>query len=221
MAIAVPFTHNSQFGASGGTTASLDTTGVTLLIVALDYQKVAGRNLTDSKGNTWTQLTAYEDTVTNCAAVIYYCENPTVGTGHTFSTTSHFCGLTVLGVTGEDTTSYDVSNGAFGFQGGGSTFQPGSVTPSQNGSLIVTSVYQAAGLPAPTIPSGYTTIAVWAVGTAFPGGCGYKIQTTAAAENPSWGVNAGGNCAANIAVFKPVAAAPSGNSNFLPFFSTA
>jgi hypothetical protein len=89
-----------------------------------------------------------------------------------------------------------------------------------NGCILVTSVYQAAGSPAPTAPGGsYTTVATWAVGTAFPGGVAYYIQSTAAAENPTWGVDSGANRACNIAVFKPAAAAAAGNSNFLQFFS--
>lgn len=200
MAITVTTTQNTQFGSSGGTSASLDTTGCTLLVVSLVYQKAGGSNLTDSKGNTWTALTAYEGPSV-AGARIYYCDNPTVGTGHTFSTTSKLGGLTVFGITGDATSAYDVENGQFE-NTGQSTWGAGNTTPSVNDCILITSVYQQSAGAAPSLPSGYTGY-VWAVGTAFPGGAGYKIQTTATTENPLWSINSAADAIANIAVFKP------------------
>lgn len=216
MAIAIGTTQNAVFGVSGGNT-TLNTSAATLLIVVLDYYKAGGRNLTDSNSNSWTEVALGVDASTNCASVMYYCENPTVGASHTFYTTSQYCGLTIICVSGEATTSYDVSNGRGGYDASPyTTFQPGSVTPSQNNSLVITSAYQAAPTGAVTTPSGYTSIANWAFGTAYPGGVAYQIQTTATATNPTWGVSATSNVAANIAVFKPLATTTV-NSNFFMF----
>lgn len=201
MAIAVTVSQNTQFGSGGTTTPSIDTTGCTLLVVSLVYQKAGGSNLSDSKGNTWTALTAYEGPAT-CGSRIYYCDSPTVGTGHTFTTTSKLGGLTVFGITGEASSAYDVENGQFE-NTGLSSFGPGNVTPSVNGCILVSSVYQQSAGGSATLPTGYTGF-TWAVGTAFPGGAGYKIQTTATTENPTWTISSSSDAVANVAVFKPV-----------------
>lgn len=208
MAIAPTLARHEVFGVSGGTTTGVDTSAYTALVVVLDYYKAGGANLSDSKGNTWTKVADGIDASTNCASTMYYCDAPTVGTGHTFTTTSQYCGLTAIGITGEATSFYDTSTGRGGFDASPyTTFQPGSVTPSVNNCLLITSAYQAAPTGGVTTPSGYTSLANWAFGTAFPGGVAYKIQGTAAADNPTWGVSATSNVAANIAVFKPSASA--------------
>ena len=217
MAIAPTLAVHSEFGALGGTTSGADTSAYTALVVVLDYYKAGGANLSDSKGNTWTKVADGIDPVTNCACTMYYCDAPTVGTGHTFTTTSQYCGLTAIGITGEATSFYDTSSGRGGIDGSPfTTFQPGSVTPSVNDCLLITSAYQAAATGGVSTPSGYTSLANWGLGSAFPGGVAYKIQGTAAADNPTWGVSPTSNVAANIAVFKPAATATS-DGNFLMF----
>jgi len=217
MAITATLARHDVFGVSGGTTTGVDTSAYTALVVVLDYYKAGGANLSDSNGNTWTKVADGIDASTNCATTMYYCDAPTVGSGHTFTTTSQYCGLTAIGITGEAISFYDTSNGRGGFDASPyTTFQPGSVTPSVDNCLLITSAYQAAPTGAVTTPSGYTSLANWAFGTTFPGGVAYKIQGTAAAENPTWGVSPTSNVAANIAVFKPAATATS-DGNFLIF----
>lgn len=75
---------------SGGdiTTGSIDTTGANFLVMGVSfYQNVtANPTITDSKGNTWTPLTRNHNTnYGDYVGRIYYVENPTVGSGHTFS----------------------------------------------------------------------------------------------------------------------------------------
>lgn len=220
MAISVVVTQASQFGASGGTTSGINTTGADLIVVALEYQKSAGANISDSKGNTWTQLTKYEETSSNSAVVFYYCSNPTVGSGHTFTTTSHFCGVGIVAVSGSRTatTPKDQETGSTG--GTSSNPQgPGSITPSVDGCLVVASFYQATTGSAPSLPSGYTSVGTWATGTAFLGGVAYQIQSTATATNPGWGPgNVGATYATNVVSFMPPAVAPTTNGKFFQFF---
>lgn len=221
MAIAATLVVHSEFGVSGGTTGGDDTSAYTALVVVLDYYKAGGANLSDSNGNTWTQVANGIDAGTNCASTMYYCDAPSVGAGHTFTTTSQYCGLTAIGITGEATSFYDTSNGRGGYDASPyTTFQPGSVTPSVNDCLIITSAYQAAPSGGVTTPSGYTSLSNWAFGTAFPGGVAYKIQGTAAAENPTWTVSSTSNNAANIAVFKPTATS-GGRANRLTLLGVA
>ena len=70
--------------ANGGASSAIDTTGANLIVVMASYYRtVPASDFTDSKGNTWTALT--ERILPDIAARIFYCVNPTVGTGHTFS----------------------------------------------------------------------------------------------------------------------------------------
>lgn len=222
MAIAV-ILNTYVVSATGGTTTGADTSGADLIVVALEYYKASGSNLTDSvgggAGNTWTALTDYQNPAANSAVRIYYCSNPTVGASHTFSTTSDFSGLCVLAVSGARTATSPFDQ-EIGDTGGfaGATQGPGSITPSVNGCLVVTGFYQnTAGAPAPTVPAGYTAIGTpWPTATAFTGGAAYQIQTTATATNPPWTPGSvGNNYAVNAASFMPPAAAASTTGAFL------
>jgi hypothetical protein len=217
MAIAAVITQASQFGGTGGTTAAINTTGANLIVVGLTYRQNGGANLSDSKGNTWTQLTKYEGSGAQSGVVFYYCASPTVGSGHTFTTTSIFCGLCVGAFSGARTSSpSDQQNGQFVVTLG-TTLTPGSIAPSVNNCVVLTTCMNFNGT-APIVPTGYTSIGTWPTSTAFAGGCAYKIQTTASTENPSWGnMNAGSNGAANIASFFPPAIV-NNNSGFFMFF---
>lgn len=69
-----------------GTSASQDTTGAKLLLanaVCFSNDPVAP---TDSKGNTWTATTLRSSA--NSYGKFFYVLNPTVGTGHTFTSTN-------------------------------------------------------------------------------------------------------------------------------------
>ena len=220
MAIAVIASTSQVFGALGGTTTGIDTTGANGLFVVLTYKKSAGANISDSKGNTFTILTKYEEPSADGAVVTYYVQNPTVGAGHTFTTTSQFCGVNVLAVSGcrTATTPLDQETGFTTGLAGGGTIQPGSLTPNVDGCIVLTGVNQQAAAGAPTVPTGYVTIGTYAIGLSFPGGAAYKIQTTAGAENPSWGVDPSANAEANLAVFMPPYIAPTTFPSFLNNF---
>lgn len=86
--------------------------------------------------------------------------------------------------------------------GAGTTCQPGSITAPQNGCLFVTALaYDGSGGP-PTINSGFTILQA---GENIA--IAYKIQTTAAAENPTWTsdeeLGDAIGAAAVMAVFRP------------------
>lgn len=221
MAISIVVTQAFQFGGSGGTSTGINTTGADLIVVALEYRKASGSNLSDSKGNVWTALTDYQEASSNSAVRMYYCSNPTVGSGHTFTTTSTFSGIGVVAVSGSRTATspFDQQNGSTG--GTSSNPQgPGSITPSVNGCLVVTGFYQATTGSAPSLPSGYNLVGTWPTATAFLGGVAYVIQTTATATNPGWGPgNVGATYATNVASFMPPAVAPTTDGKFFFLFN--
>ena len=194
---------SAVFGLGGGTTSSIATTGAKLIVVGIWWNRAGGAsaaNLTDSKGNTWTKLTEQDNI--NIGTVLYYCISPAVGPGHTFSTTSNFVGIGVLAVTDTGTPFFDQESGAN--QNASGNLQPGSITPSVNNCLVVTAFGSFNGITSggPAIPTGYTQVARNTTSTAEAGGMGYKIQTTASAENPTWN-DSGSSETAVLATFKP------------------
>ncbi len=185
-------------GASGGTIPSIDTTGANILIVGLSYYQSAGRNLTDNKGNTWIQLTQQENI--GQGSVLYYCINPTVGTGHTFTTTSHYAGINVLGLyTPSGLATYHTENGANANASG--SLATGSVTPTVIDEVSAT-VFGSFNGVTPTSPTGYGVIGGYPTGTAEAGGMAMKLCTTTGAENPTWN-DSGSSQTASVALFKP------------------
>ena len=198
--------EGSKSGPTGDVTSdAADTTGVDLLIVPVIYYG-GTPSLTDSKSNTYTGLTSYGgNTGTAYFIKIFYCIAPTVGSGHTFTVSSSsynsliyagFSKTSPLFDTGKD-TGYN-NNGGF------TTAQPGSLTPSQNDCLVFSAICWNAGGDG-SIDSGFTLLdQVQNTDVAtFRGSAAYKIQTTATAENPTWTITTGSNTGgAALAVFK-------------------
>lgn len=189
------------------TTSNIDTTGATLLVVSIvSAATVSAPTLSDNKSNTWTALTTRTTPGPTVRTIMYYAENPTVGSGHNFTVTGDgkFASINVSAWSGTATASvFDTENGNNGAETG-TSIQPGSVTPANNDSLVVTSL--SLGVSAtPTINGSFTiTSSVDVVGGQHYGcSFAYLIQTTAAAANPTWDWSpAGGPNCAEIAVFK-------------------
>jgi len=164
--------------AGAGTSASIDTTGATLLVVVTSTGNFSG----DSKGNTYTKLTARTGTF-GSETSIWYAENPTVGSGHTFTVTG-VTGLVAAAFSGAEVSSvFDQENGT----ASGSPAQPGSITPGDDNELIITGL-GGGSVGDGSADSGFSLVAD--VGTTggvnFSAGMAYKVQTTAAAVNPTW-----------------------------------
>jgi hypothetical protein len=82
------------------TTSSIDTTGATLLVVTIHHYAPNAPSLSDNKSNTWSL--AHNQGAGNERTRIYYCFNPTVGSGHTFSNTGtlNYASMSVLAFSG-------------------------------------------------------------------------------------------------------------------------
>lgn len=207
MAIALVVT--ATIGATGSsdsiTTAGVNTTGASLLIVCVSsFNNSNATGVSDSKGNTWTALTRRDAGVPQYQR-IWYAVNPTVGTGHTFSyadSTGHAPALVAAAYSGTATSSpFDVENGA-GVTG--TSLQTGSVTPANAGSLIVTALNLNLGSGTATIDSGFT-VQVTNSNNGVHDGIIYAdlIETSIVAKNPTWTPSGSAQMAAAIAVFKP------------------
>ena len=188
------------------TTDAIDTTGCSLLVVAIscNHASAGESTITDSKSNTWVELTERES---GSYIQLVYAKNPTVGTNHTFSWAGTggkaYPTLMVAGFNRTDTSANaDQENGAT--SASASTLATGSITPTTANQLIVTAVSHGQG--SVTIDSGFTEIAdVGQVGAQHVAGAmAYKVQTSAAAVNPTWNAGGAGTIAAAIASFKHV-----------------
>lgn len=193
-------------GVNGGTTSSIDTTGANFAVIAVCWYDAvtASPTISDSNSNTWTALTRTE---TNDTGVrFYYTQGGTFGTGHTFtaSGTSTYAAIFVQAWSTVASTPFDVENGGTAFVT--TTIQPGSVTPSQANTIVITATADNdSGLVPSSINSSFTisdTVAV-NTGTNVGGGMAYKVLTAASAQNPTWTYSGSFNDAsARIATFK-------------------
>lgn len=197
---------------ANGTTSAINTTGSNLIVVGISYSNSLGTpTLSDSKSNTWTPLTVHiESNVSGAAHIFYYCSNPSVGSGHTFSLSgaTAYASICVAAFGNAKASSpFDVQNG--GVQEGGTTVQVGNVTPSENGELLISGIIlYDPGIP--TIDSGFTIIDTQqhSGGVNFGSSIAYLIQTSAGSLNPTWTLPASDTSAGSIATFKSGAVSP-------------
>jgi len=188
-------------GAADVTTTGIDTTGANLLIIALACDDAYNTTPTDSKGNTWTQLTSY--TQGNVRVRVWFSIPTSVGTSHTFSASGSIIGTIFAhafsGVV--QTSPNDQQNGANSFN---TSLATGSITPVENGELLFT-VYGINGVGVPiSIDSSFTETheVDFNSGVSYGGATAYLIQTTAAAINPTWTRTNSNGQAATIISFK-------------------
>lgn len=209
MAFALVASVQTPGGATGGTSAAIDTTGANLLTFNASYFGTAGVTISDSKGNTWALRKNDGVAVDNNTDSLYDCLNPTVGTGHTFTVGtpggSNYSVGQIAAWSGA-TTPATVDGTPTGTAVAALTVQPGSRTPGQAGSLFVTgfSGHEVTGV---TINSGFTIAGQTNTvgGVNYSGAMAYLIQGAAAAINPTWtATDATGNHA-TMAVYIPAA----------------
>lgn len=179
------FTHLTD-GAGVGTTSSFDSTGANLIILVTANS--GSISVSDSKGNTYSTAISKTQTLTN---FIFYCLNPTVGTGHTATITGAFGSIVASCFSGAAAASVLDQTNSFSAATTGTSSQPGSITPSTNNQLIfvgggnslfpIGSTYAISGCTiAGQVPFG--------AGVNYSSVGGWVIQTSAAAINPtlSW-----------------------------------
>jgi hypothetical protein len=192
-----------SLGPNGGTGGALDTTGSDIIFVLEAYSDSSGAGtLTDSKGNTWSQLTK-QGTGGSGATVLWYAKNAIVGTGHRFTITGNntYSAIAVAAFSGSDLTSpFDVQSGHS--LSNSPTDQPGSVTPGAANALVITGL-EFTSAPV-SVDSGVTILdqAPMAGGLFFGVALGYTIQTVAAPINPTWRQTVTGQLASIVATFK-------------------
>jgi hypothetical protein len=190
-------------------TAGIDTTGATLLVIAVSsYSVVSAPTVSDSKGNTWLPLTQYSGGV--CRIKLYYCvPGSNVGTGHTVTAASSgsYPSIGFMAFSGTINVSpFDQQNGTSTETAG--TTQPGSITPTANNEVCVVASSDSGGT-AGAINLSYikTDYVAYATGNNFGLCVGYLVQGIAAATNPTLTITSGTSILSAIASFKAAAVA--------------
>lgn len=195
-------------GASGtdstATTGAINTTGANLLIAHVATFQPTPAALTDSKGNTWTALTAHSS-LGSSESRFYYVASPVTDAAHTFTASGalSYPSITVQAWSGAHASPFDQESGAVG-DPPVSSIQPGSLTPSGNNYLVVTGL-TFSGMDTVAINGGFTISdqVNFGTGNNFGGGLASLVQTSAAASNPTWSWPGGTMIvAASQAVFK-------------------
>jgi len=213
-----PITHIT----TGSTSQPIDTTGANFLVAAVARLQVTGDGIpTDSYGNTWYEGESYHGDGGPAATItIWRCWNATCGPGHTFSIAPFGNSLAVAAFDiGEvDSDPLGQQNGFGLYNNGAATLQPGPVTTSNNGELIVTAL-AGPGSGTPTVDSGFSItdpLEVLFTGVSLA----FLFQEAAAPVNPTWnfaGLNQG--VAAAISTFT-VSTGPPGQPSLTVIPST-
>lgn len=163
-----------------------------------------GPVLTDNKGNKWEVVDTMTETWVE--STTYECKNPRTGSGHTLTATSAGKSPSVFAIftsgVRRNATHTDQTSSAHSDPT--STKQPGSITPSENNCLVLTTCLCGA-TGSLSVNESYTANALGmnASGNHIGGGLGYKIQTTATATNPTWTQGGSGSMGAGIYSFLP------------------
>ena len=178
------------YGASPTTTPAIDTTGADFLVVGAHcWEASPDWVLSDSKGNTWQELTAYRENGGSGSAQLFYCYNPTVGMNHTFTLTStqNYKTITVAAFSGMLTTSgvFDKENG--NHNSSGTTITCGSITPAQSGELLIALYSDGySSSSAKSIDSSFIKQEDQYNGNDMSGALAYRVYGDTAAINPTW-----------------------------------
>jgi len=197
----------AAFGKTQGTTGSatsapINTNGCNLLVVTVSA--AGATTLTDSAGNTWTAGTATSNGSNRVQ--IYYCYNPTTSASHTFTVTGSLTYPTISYYACANYNGATPTQAAGGIAFSALSVQPGSLTPAQNGALLVAALNQGVTTAQTiSIDSGFASdFANYVSGISVGGGSGYLLQSSAAAVNPtmSWPTTTG-NAAAAMMSFLP------------------
>lgn len=209
----VAHTNLTPAGSSGGTTPAIITTTANLIVVNLAIAIGATPSLSDSKSNSWTLINTAASSGAERSS-LYYCLNPIVGTGHTFTLNNavQFESMCVAAFSGVKATLALDQNHTGVQEGSGTTVQPGSITPSVANSLIVCGLgtaFSASGAVI-SINGAFSPVlesVPFSAGTYYGSNLAYMIQGAAAAVNPTWTstttLGAGNSLCSGIASFKP------------------
>ena len=214
----------ANLGHDGGTTGTINTTGANLLVACVASHGYSTPTLSDSKSNSWT-LAASSVLYLDGHVHLYYSVPTAVGSGHTFTVSGQatLASINVTAWAGAAAAPLDQAAGA-GVPSGTSV-QPGSVTPTQNGELLVTCLTNngdtsnsSRSINQDFIISGQIGENATVIHSVAVAGA-YRVQPTATAANPMWSYSPDNRANAAIATFKTVASGGGDDLASKPLFT--
>lgn len=176
-------------GAGSGTSAAIDTTGATLIVIAL-INVFAPDAVADSQVNTWVPLTGIFPGSSRVLQA-FYCIAPSTSAAHTFSGGNAAAAIAVAAFS--NTPGSDSPSESAGAGSGGTTVQPGTLTPGAANNLMI--AYMGGDADTSIAVNGVFAIAAQSldVPSTHEGiAIAYVIQTAATAQNPTWTVGSNG-----------------------------
>ena len=189
-------------GTNGGTSAAIDTTGATLLVVIVGwYGGGTMPVLSDSKTNTYTGTSDPASGGNLSSQRVYYKVSPVVGTGHTFTLVSSSSSPVMHVYAFSNVASYETHLGVG--QLSGASLPTGSITPTKSGALFVSGICGINAVTDTITPAGFTVTTKGVVPSVnMQGSAAWYVQTTAAAVNATWNFSPSqGNASAHTIVF--------------------
>lgn len=197
MAISVLAT---SFGVEAATAPAIDSTGANLLLAPMALAAAAYTSTSDSKSNPYTNTTRYGGTSPYHTYQTYCAEADIVAVGgsHTATNALGYQRIGLLAVAGAAALPFDQESG--GDAASSTSIQPGSITPSEDGCLLVSTVTCVGG-GVITPPAGWTVVG----NNTNYAAIAYLIQGTAAAVNPTWSAASSSHMSSSMTVWKPAA----------------
>lgn len=205
--------HKGSTSGADITTDAVDTTSaVGFVAFVSSYQPAGACTVSDSKGNSWTGLTAIPGSDVRLSA--FYCVASSVGSGHTFTASGAtvYPSIMVIPIVGANAVSFfDTQNTG---QNNSSPVQGTAVTPTNDGSLVLSAL--AYEVPtAPTIDEvnfDAPTVETFSTGNHLAVAVSRWIQTTKTATHAIW------TASGELGTLTIVINAAAGGSGGLPFF---
>lgn len=184
---------------SSATTPAINTSGANLLVFCVTTAGAAAITSPDSAGNTWGAPAIFRANA-GINGAIYLLSNPLTSSSHTITLTSYPAAVLMAFSGAAAATPLDQSNGAVRST---TTYQPGSITPTQANEMLVLMASLNAASSGLSWGSGFTqqgfsdgSVSVYGIGAAT------LNQAVAAAINPAITLTAAAAGTCIIASFK-------------------
>ena len=173
---------------AGTVSATVNTTGATMIVVQGGDSGTSFVALSDTAANTFTTIRTDTYPTIPTRLTAYYVTNPITSGSDVFTFTSSVGqpSICVSAWTGNGTYPVDVQSGANGSFS--TSANPGSITPTGNNEMVLTSVVPKNDGSSPTVSAGFSVIGALASspGNSVSMAMAYKIQATPSALNPTW-----------------------------------
>ena len=197
--------NSSVKGSTDGlsaTTDAIDTSAADLIVV---YTAISGTLalLSDNKANSWTPFQWVQSGSVYLQS--WYCANPSVGSGHTFTSTSlsaAILSIAAIAFSGADSSPLDATN--WHNAGTASSTVTGSITPTVDNELILFATTASNHQVSPSVDMGQIEVEHDITGSKdLPITVAYLVQETSAPINPTFSFSAScSSLLAKIASFK-------------------